>query len=92
MSGGRVFASKGTDFPLRVWLRKEDKPGLAMTRSMGDFMCKKIGVSQRPVIQKVFLSSSDQCILLASDGVWEFIDNQQALELAFPWVRQNNPD
>lgn len=32
---GRIFAKNG-DGPPRVWLAKEDRPGLAMTRSLGD--------------------------------------------------------
>ena len=50
--GGRVFASKGSSFPLRVWLKKENKPGLAMTRSMGDFECSSIGIISIPTIYK----------------------------------------
>lgn len=38
--GGRIEAFQDYDGkpigPLRVWLKKEDLPGLAMTRSLGD--------------------------------------------------------
>jgi hypothetical protein len=38
--GGRIEAFQDYDGkplgPLRVWLKKEDLPGLAMTRSFGD--------------------------------------------------------
>jgi serine/threonine protein phosphatase PrpC len=47
--GGRVEAFKGPDGksvgPLRVWLRNENVPGLAMTRSMGDNIASSVGVS-----------------------------------------------
>ena len=34
--------------PKRVWLQKEDAPGLAMSRSIGDLMAKSIGVTWEP--------------------------------------------
>ena len=30
--------------PLRVWLRNENVPGLAMTRSFGDLVAESVGV------------------------------------------------
>lgn len=51
--GGRVFPSKGQTQPLRVWLKNKDIPGLAMSRSMGDFICSGIGIITKPQIDKV---------------------------------------
>ena len=36
--------------PLRVWLKYDDVPGLAMTRSMGDSVAAKAGVIAEPEI------------------------------------------
>ena len=36
--------------PLRVWLKSEDTPGLAMTRSFGDSMAAQVGVHSQPEI------------------------------------------
>ena len=49
--GGRVFAVKyddGIDGPARVWLAHADIPGLAMSRSLGDTVAHKAGVSSEP--------------------------------------------
>ena len=52
--GGRVAAIQ--DFtgkmkgPKRVWRLKEDLPGLAMSRSMGDLIAKSLGVTWEPGI------------------------------------------
>jgi len=35
---------------LRVWLKSENVPGLAMTRSMGDAVAASVGVSWKPEI------------------------------------------
>lgn len=34
--------------PLRVWLKNEDIPGLAMTRSFGDEVASRVGVIAEP--------------------------------------------
>ena len=44
--GGRIETANGNvrNQPLRVWLPDEDRPGLAMTRSVGDHIVREIGV------------------------------------------------
>lgn len=37
--------------PLRVWLQKENTPGLAMTRSFGDLIASSVGVIPTPEIK-----------------------------------------
>lgn len=34
--------------PDRVWMRNEDTPGLAMSRSLGDGLAHSLGVSSEP--------------------------------------------
>ena len=34
--------------PMRVWLKNEDTPGLAMSRSLGDALAESIGVIPTP--------------------------------------------
>ena len=53
-----------------------DLQGLALSRSFGDNISKSIGVSSEPEIIKMKLDKRDKFILLASDGVWEFVSNQ----------------
>jgi serine/threonine protein phosphatase PrpC len=36
--------------PLRVWLKNEQLPGLAMTRSIGDLVAESVGVTWKPEI------------------------------------------
>ncbi len=74
--GGRVFAvayDDGIDGPARVWLQHMDIPGLAMSRSLGDTIAHSAGViSDSECFEKV-LSSKDKYIVIASDGLWEFM-------------------
>lgn len=50
--GGRIDSFKDPDGkpigPLRVWLKNEDIPGLAMTRSFGDKVAASVGVTAEP--------------------------------------------
>ena len=58
-----------------MWLKNEDIPGLAMTRSFGDGVAAKVGVTAIPELDMIELTKDDKFIVLASDGVWEFLDN-----------------
>lgn len=82
---GRVEPCKGTrgeDIgPPRVWLQHQDVPGLAMSRSFGDVIASSVGVVARPEIWYRDLDDDDAFMILASDGVWEFIDSQEAVTL-----------
>ena len=52
--GGRVrpllnHAMGGIEVgPARVWLQDVDVPGLAMSRSLGDYVAQSVGVSPEP--------------------------------------------
>jgi serine/threonine protein phosphatase PrpC len=76
-SGGRVDKIYGVG-PYRVWFKDGDYPGLAMSRSIGDSLAHKIGVSSIPEIKEFNLNNSKPfAIVVASDGVWEFMSNEQ---------------
>jgi protein phosphatase 2C family protein 2/3 len=69
--------------PARVWLDANmTLPGLAMARSIGDHLVKSVGVTAEPEVKPFALQSDkQQIIVLASDGVWEFISSQSAIDL-----------
>jgi len=54
--GGRVDCFKDDENndigPHRVWLRDQNLPGLAMSRSIGDLVAESVGVSYTPDIKK----------------------------------------
>ena len=56
--------------PYRVWEINSKSPGLAMSRSIGDMLGKKLGVISTPICtQHIINRDSDLFIVLASDGV-----------------------
>lgn len=62
--------------PYRVWKKNGNLPGLAMSRSIGDRLAHEIGVISTPICHTFTLYPSfDQFIVMASDGVWDVMDN-----------------
>jgi serine/threonine protein phosphatase PrpC len=57
---------------LRVWLKGEEKPGLTMTRAIGDQMAASVGVTCEPDIKVSFLERDNHIysLLIGSDGLW----------------------
>lgn len=81
-AGARVDAWEGIDVGQeRVWLQKARIPGLAVSRSFGDILVKEYGVSAIPEIYQLELCEEDRFIVLASDGVFEFMSSVEVIEV-----------
>uniref|UniRef100_A0A2P2MM28 protein-serine/threonine phosphatase n=1 Tax=Rhizophora mucronata TaxID=61149 RepID=A0A2P2MM28_RHIMU len=78
---GRVFALQDEPEVQRVWLPFDDAPGLAMARAFGDFCLKEYGVISIPEFSHRLLTERDQFIVLASDGVWDVLSNDEVVEI-----------
>ena len=76
--------------PLRVWLPDEDIPGLAMTRSIGDHIAAMAGVTSQPEIKKHELEEDDKFLVMGSDGLFEFLSNEEILDLTIPFAESKN--
>ncbi|KAL1210278.1 putative protein phosphatase 2C 61 [Cardamine amara subsp. amara] len=74
---GRVLALESEPHILRVWLPNENRPGLAMSRALGDFLLKSYGVIATPQVSTHQITSTDKFLLLASDGVWDVLGNEE---------------
>ncbi|KAL0402699.1 UNVERIFIED_CONTAM: putative protein phosphatase 2C 33 [Sesamum latifolium] len=70
---GRVFALHDEPEVARVWLPNNDSPGLAMARAFGDFCLKEFGLISVPEISYRRITDKDEFIVLATDGVWNFL-------------------
>uniref|UniRef100_A0A5B6ZQF6 protein-serine/threonine phosphatase n=1 Tax=Davidia involucrata TaxID=16924 RepID=A0A5B6ZQF6_DAVIN len=78
---GRVFALQDEPEVPRVWLPFDDAPGLAMARAFGDFCLKEYGVISIPEFSHRILTERDKFIVLASDGVWDVLSNEEVVEI-----------
>ena len=93
-SNGRVCQMR-TEYdelvgPYRVWLKDQDTPGLAMSRSIGDQIGSKVGIIPVPEIIERTLNLEDKFIIIGSDGIWEFISNEEAVKLVVPYWEAND--
>lgn len=64
-----------------MWLGDIDVPGLAMSRSIGDDVAHKVGVINIPEIIEYDLTENDLFAIWASDGVWEFLQNEDVAKM-----------
>ena len=71
--------------PFRVWLKTENYPGLAMSRSIGDLVAGSVGVICDPEIIEFTINEKSKFIVIASDGVWEFLSNEKVAEIVNPY-------
>jgi len=78
--------------PFRVWKKGEEYPGIAMSRSIGDFIATTLGVIPLPKFLDEKIDKDTKFIVVASDGVWEFLDNQKVAEIIMPFYKKNDPD
>ena len=94
--GGRIEAYKDEDGefvgPERVWLKGEDVPGLAMSRSFGDDIAHTVGVISQPEIFEYNFLNEDKFILLASDGIWEFISSDECVNIVKDYYLKDDID
>ena len=85
-SGGRIAPFRDPEGnlvgPNRVWLKNQEIPGLAMSRSIGDLVAREAGVISTPEIMVHELDARDKFVILASDGIWEFISNEECVSIA----------
>ena len=77
--------------PYRVWVKNKDYPGLAMSRSIGDFNAKVVGVIPNPEIIECNLSIYSKYIVICSDGVWEFLSNEDVMNVGKKYYLEGNP-
>ncbi|KAG0616355.1 hypothetical protein M758_5G108200 [Ceratodon purpureus] len=67
--------------PPRLWVQNGMYPGTAFTRSIGDSAAEEIGVVAVPEVLVMELSSRNPFFVIASDGVFEFINSQTVVDM-----------
>jgi serine/threonine protein phosphatase PrpC len=72
----RIKQAGGIIFNCRVFGQ------LALTRAIGDHSLKKYGVIATPFTNKVFLDEKDKYVVIASDGVWDSIGDNDVFKLS----------
>ncbi|XP_022992278.1 probable protein phosphatase 2C 33 isoform X1 [Cucurbita maxima] len=78
---GRIFALQNEPETFRVWLPDSDSPGLAMARAFGDFCLKDFGLIAVPDVSCHHLNEKDEFVVLATDGVWDVLSNEEVVAI-----------
>mmetsp|Transcript_107060 Transcript_107060/g.299688 ORF Transcript_107060/g.299688 Transcript_107060/m.299688 type:complete len:372 (-) Transcript_107060:295-1410(-) len=79
-AGGRVVFDGYANH--RIYAKNARYPGLNMSRCIGDLMGHAdCGITCMPEVCEHKITPDDYCLLLCSDGVWEFIEPKQAVEI-----------
>ena len=76
--------------PARVWAKNKNFPGLAMSRSLGDFKGKQYGIIPLPEIIEYKLDERSKYMVICSDGVWEFLSNKDVMKIGNQFYLQND--
>ena len=77
--------------PIRVWVKGEKYPGIAISRTLGDDVAHSVGVTSTPdvIVRDI---TDDMCfIVVASDGVWEFLSNDKVKDIVLQYYNRNDP-
>ena len=98
--GGEVrinYSSSSTlcqeNYPFRVYAPEKDYPGLAISRSLGDFVAKNIGVNFEDDIIDIQIGKDDMCIVIGSDGLWDHLTEEEVAKIVSKYYdSKNNED
>ena len=63
-----------------------------MSRSVGDFIATTLGVIPEPKFIEESIDEKAKFMVIASDGVWEFLSNEKVAEIVIPFYKSDDPD
>ena len=67
--------------PPRIFAKGKEYPGTAFTRSLGDKLAEGVGVIAVPEIITKILTQNDEFLVIASDGIFEFLTNKYVMNV-----------
>ena len=77
-----IYEDGKADGPFRVWNSPNlESPGLAIARSIGDLDAASLGVISEPEFCQKSIKKEMNFIVIASDGVWEYLDNKNVCHI-----------
>lgn len=65
----------------RIFAKGTGRPGLALSRSLGDIEASDIGVLCEPEVSTALKFEAGNTLIVASDGVWDMLSPNKAAEL-----------
>ena len=56
-----------------------------MSRSLGDRVAHSVGVNCIPEVKEFHIQPNDKFIVIATDGLWEFMSNEEVSAIVAPY-------
>jgi len=91
-AGGEILyppPEKAADTPVRIQAYDPEHKGtrlaLAMSRSFGDGLLKKVGVTATPEMLTTPISAVDRCVVIGCDGVFDFVSDAECCDIAYAY-------
>ena len=72
----RIIKNGGIVFAGRVY------GSLMLSRAFGDWELKNYGVISDPYVTKTYINDNDKYIIIATDGVWDILDDSDVYEIS----------
>jgi serine/threonine protein phosphatase PrpC len=63
-----------------------------MSRSIGDNLATSVGVTWEPEVFEFTLEKNDKFMIIASDGVWEFLENIDIVRMISKFYEKRDLD
>lgn len=63
-----------------------------MSRALGDRVAALAGVTAEPEVFTTFLKDSDKFLVLATDGIWEFVSSSEAVRIVKGALEAGRPE
>jgi len=60
-----------------------------MSRSIGDVIAHTVGVSATPEIKQFKIDGKEWVLIVASDGLWEFLSNEEVRDIVQDMYEQD---
>ena len=79
-----------SDLPFRVWKKGCNYPGLAISRCLGDKIAEELGVISVPDIIDIDINKNCKYIIMGSDGVFEYLNNNEIIEVSKKYLNSDN--
>lgn len=74
--------------PYRLWDITKRQPGLPVSRALGDIYAHTLGLTHEPDIMKTLIEPHDKIIILGSDGIFEYLTNEDVAHIVYPYYDQ----
>ena len=76
----------------RIWVKDKQYPGLALSRSIGDLVGRKVGIISVPTIVCKKIDNRSKFIILGSDGFWDVVGFSEIINIVKPHLNSGNPE